>query len=479
MSNFEVPFDAPIEPENFTPNSDLDFISEDGGVADQIPVDDFSVAPDWESSAPAEYIDPAIEIPAISEDISPSAFDHAEIDDLHIEPDEIQMDTPEDFPLPQMEDNGTWKEPELESPLPDLSADESHYEVPVVEGTDIPLPEDEDTAYTLPADSTVDVPENPPEDLPVDFPDTDAVPGRVAQDDYWAEKPDPSGYNRRDNDWDIQGDDSTVVVPDPSLYDRRDVDLENDQQSETTNANFEQSTVDLESGEEEALVITPEYEQYPQQEKILEIEPGSSIKPSWDDSPSESVESQDIREATLTDQADLGTGEPDLETEDEKETPSYENPAHEKGAILEVAHAEIIMEGEDNVLLPSHDSVTTPGFDNVYYDQDHGMLVVTEEKNYGSEDNERYVSDISAWDGDRFETNAEDILDRIDRSDAPEHVKESMRDAYYNDQIERELVVGPYTRVSNDKLEEYGVDRLIRVDPETKTVIDMQEMEEV
>ena len=123
-------------------------------------------------------------------------------------------------------------------------------------------------------------------------------------------------------------------------------------------------------------------------------------------------------------------------------------------------------------MLPGHDRVTEPGFDNVYYDRDNKTLVITEEKNLGSEDRPGYIRDISAW--DNFETNKDQILEGINESDYPDDVKQEMLDAFQDGKFERELVIGPNSKVSDGKLEEYGVDRLVRIDPSERSILEIR-----
>ena len=195
-------------------------------------------------------------------------------------------------------------------------------------------------------------------------------------------------------------------------------------------------------------------------------------------SPSEDQQTTEPSKAEVEPEAeDQQEGQPAEEQQEpqqedqQTEQSEYEDPRHQKGAELEEAYAGIIQEDENSVLVPMHDSVTTPGFDAVYYDRENGTLVVTEEKNWGSEDKPAYVSDISAWNDDRWDTNVNNLIDRIDQSELDPEVKDEMIQAIIEDRVDTELVIGPYSKVSDETLEKYGVDRMIQVDPSDRSIL--------
>lgn len=145
------------------------------------------------------------------------------------------------------------------------------------------------------------------------------------------------------------------------------------------------------------------------------------------------------------------------------------DPRHQKGAELEQAHARYIEKNRDNILILEHKSPTQGGFDNVYYDQKRDKLIITEEKNLGNENRPGYVSDISAWkDKTKMEKNLDKLSEQIDQSDLDDEIKEKALLAIQENQIEKELVVGPYTKDSESKLEQYEVNRLLRLEPKNK-----------
>ncbi|WP_374688811.1 hypothetical protein [Promineifilum sp.] len=162
--------------------------------------------------------------------------------------------------------------------------------------------------------------------------------------------------------------------------------------------------------------------------------------------------------------------------EDEAAQPKvYSDPRHAKGAELEDAYGNYLESNEDLDALPRHGSVTTPGFDAVYYDKVNDQVVVVEEKNYGSEGRAGYVSDISAWEKDHWSKNVTDTAKAIEASDLDEATKDKMTAALYDGSVVKELVIGKDTRVSNENLDAKGVGRLVHFDAGAASLLKVDE----
>lgn len=153
----------------------------------------------------------------------------------------------------------------------------------------------------------------------------------------------------------------------------------------------------------------------------------------------------------------------------------YSYPRHQKGAELEEAEVALIEADNDKVLLSAHDRVTEPGFDPVYFDKTTGNFVITEAKNYGSEDKPGYIGDVSAWDEAHFQKNWDNLSTKIDQANVEPATKEAMLRAYINEDYEKALVIGPHTKVSDAKLDHYGVDRVVRLDPADLSSVKVEE----
>jgi hypothetical protein len=153
----------------------------------------------------------------------------------------------------------------------------------------------------------------------------------------------------------------------------------------------------------------------------------------------------------------------------------YSDPRHQKGAELEEAEVALIEADNDKVLLSAHDRVTEPGFDPVYFDKTTGKFVITEAKNYGSEDKPGYIGDVSAWDEAHFQKNWDNLSTKIDQANVEPATKEAMLRAYINEDYEKALVIGPHTKVSDAKLDHYGVDRVVQLNPADLSSMTVQE----
>ena len=143
----------------------------------------------------------------------------------------------------------------------------------------------------------------------------------------------------------------------------------------------------------------------------------------------------------------------------------YSDPRHEKGDILETAEVTLIKADDTKVLISEHTRVTEPGFDPVYFDKTTGKFVITEAKNYGTEDKAGYIGDISAWDETHFHNNWDHLGEKIKQVDVDPATKEAMLRAHINEDYEKALVIGPHTKVSDAKREQYDIDRVIQLNP--------------
>ncbi len=172
----------------------------------------------------------------------------------------------------------------------------------------------------------------------------------------------------------------------------------------------------------------------------------------------ESADANAIVEAPL-EKAENNLGQP-AETETH-----YTDPRHEKGAALEEGYQHYL-EGKENIVaLAPHESVTTPGFDGVYFDKETGRVTVVEDKNLGSEVRPGYVSEVGAWREDHWNDNINATLKQIDQSDLSDEIKDQMTTSLFEGDVDRELVIGKDTRVSEARLAENQVGRLVQFDP--------------
>lgn len=184
---------------------------------------------------------------------------------------------------------------------------------------------------------------------------------------------------------------------------------------------------------------------------------------------------QETTDANAMAEAPLEEAQINLAQPAETET-RYTDAHHEKGAVLEEGYQHYL-EGRDNVVaLAPHDSVTTPGFDGVYFDKESGRVTVVEDKNLGSEARPGYVSEVSAWREDHWNNNVTATLEQIEQSDLSDDTKDQMTAALLNGDVDRELVIGTDTRVSEARLEENQVGRLVQFDPAAGAPLRVEEV---
>ena len=156
--------------------------------------------------------------------------------------------------------------------------------------------------------------------------------------------------------------------------------------------------------------------------------------------------------------------------------PQYTDPRHEKGEALESGYHNYLENQDNLVVLPRHDLVTTPGFDTVYYNKDTGHVSVVEGKNYGSGGPPGHLSDINAWRENRRNKNMDTTREQIEHSSLRDDVKDGMMAAIYNGAVARELVRGRDPRVSDARLDENQVGRLVQFDPAAGDLLRVHEV---
>ena len=66
--------------------------------------------------------------------------------------------------------------------------------------------------------------------------------------------------------------------------------------------------------------------------------------------------------------------------------------------------------------------------------------------------------------------------EQIERSSLPDDVKDGMTAATYNGAVDRELVIGKDTRVSDARLDENQVGRLVQFDPTAGALLRVDEV---
>ena len=239
-----------------------------------------------------------------------------------------------------------------------------------------------------------------------------------------------------------------------------------DLEAETDTLAEEQAT--LEAEEQAALEAEEQATLEAEEQAALEAEEQATLE-------AEEQATLEAEEQATLEAEEQAALEAEEQAADEVE-PQYTDPRHEKGEALESGYHNYLENQDNLVVLPRHDLVTTPGFDTVYYNKDTGHVSVVEGKNYGSEEHPGYVSDISAWREDRWNKNMDTTREQIEHSSLPDDVKDGMMAAIYNGAVDRELVIGKDTRVSDARLDENQVGRLVQFDPAAGDLLRVHEV---